>query len=277
MRLGLPLYFLVLSTLLTSLGTFASPTFDKHTKREHRRIIKADLEALQNWDFALSTLDKTGNLFLADQVTGKSVSEWLHKRVHYFVNQKPLVEQKFNRQWRSSQEEVLLQKTTAPLANFSAALYKIHEQSKTPLRVKISLNFWNNRNVIIDSSEERSGIILWSERLFEFPTVVNRVRKNSIANRISRLSSYIHEARHTDQGGFLHVECPVGHDLAGRLACDDQMDGSYAYQAQILKEFIRNCHQCEDAELERLKLKLYDAITRRVSDQTKLSQSEKEL
>ncbi|MFQ5559692.1 MAG: hypothetical protein ACE5FU_03780 [Nitrospinota bacterium] len=70
-------------------------------------------------------------------------------------------------------------------------------------------------------------------------------------NRLSmveRLYLLIHEARHSDNGGYKHVRCPENFKfvsagqpdmkLSGNFGCDDKQDGAYAFQAAFLFELF---------------------------------------
>lgn len=54
---------------------------------------------------------------------------------------------------------------------------------------------------------------------------------------VERMLVLVHEARHSEGDGFPHVRCPEDDPpvLAGKLACDDRADGSYAYQVALLR------------------------------------------
>lgn len=67
-------------------------------------------------------------------------------------------------------------------------------------------------------------------------------------NVLERLYLLIHEARHSDDGGYAHVKCPKGFrfvsamqpdmNLENELACDDGEIGAYAFQAAFLFELF---------------------------------------
>lgn len=65
-------------------------------------------------------------------------------------------------------------------------------------------------------------------------------------SELERLYLLVHEARHSDGDGYKHVKCPKDFrfissgqpemDLAGTPACDDTIDGAYAYHSAFLFE-----------------------------------------
>ena len=67
-------------------------------------------------------------------------------------------------------------------------------------------------------------------------------------NRLEKLYTLIHEARHSDDEGYEHVKCPKGFkyissrqpemDLEKTPACDDNDQGAYSFQAAFLFELF---------------------------------------
>lgn len=102
--------------------------------------------------------------------------------------------------------------------------------------------------------------------------------------RISRISTLVHEARHSDcpQGssrddverlmrgdfpldrscGNLHVICPEGHEYAGYAACDGDPWGAYAVEAIYLETARRHCVSCSREEKEIARIKALDSNSR---------------
>lgn len=64
---------------------------------------------------------------------------------------------------------------------------------------------------------------------------------SSSLNSVVRIATLFHEARHSDGNresqtlGFSHIECPAGHDYAGKLACDNSGNGPYSIGLVMLK------------------------------------------
>lgn len=86
---------------------------------------------------------------------------------------------------------------------------------------------------------------------------------------LERLYLLVHEARHSDRGGFPHIPCPAGYpyvsatqpqmDLVAEAACDDRPDGAYAFQAAFLFElYARGLFDQQEAGL------LYNSTVARV-------------
>lgn len=89
---------------------------------------------------------------------------------------------------------------------------------------------------------------------------------NSEGNKINRLSTLFHEARHSDGHGkslsFMHTKCPEGHDLAGMSACDNNLNGPYLVGATTTAIFLQTCTTCSTPEKEALRLAAIDSAGR---------------
>ena len=91
---------------------------------------------------------------------------------------------------------------------------------------------------------------------------------NTYANSLMRLTTFFHEARHSDGNGpslgFMHAVCPEGHDYAGYNACDANTNGPYTVGAVFLKSVIANCAACSEAEKEALRNAYTDSFSRMI-------------
>ncbi|HOX23364.1 MAG TPA: hypothetical protein PLL10_07865, partial [Elusimicrobiales bacterium] len=64
-----------------------------------------------------------------------------------------------------------------------------------------------------------------------------------------RLGVMIHEARHSEGGGWPHVNCPIGSKpstLVGKPACDTTPYGAYGVGGIFLKNVALHCTNCTD-------------------------------
>ncbi len=134
---------------------------------------------------------------------------------------------------------------------------------------------------ILPIQESRVGVVqlgrIYSKRRFlglgeaKLPSIV-------------RISTLVHEARHSDctggvtmgqveallnQGvvlnpscGHLHGECPAGHDLAGITACDTHAWGAYAVGAVFSAWVERSCTSCTEKERQASYADALDSISR---------------
>ena len=94
--------------------------------------------------------------------------------------------------------------------------------------------------------------------------------------QIMRLALLIHEAAHS-HGAPIHYGCPVpysdelgnpaillfsGRPMAGLPACDDDLEGAYAFQATFLGNIAKNCDSCPDKIRQDAELYLPDMLLR---------------
>ncbi len=111
----------------------------------------------------------------------------------------------------------------------------------------------------------RVGILQIGEGLFSNITAINQI-ENSEANKIQRLGTLFHEARHSDgQGrhlGFLHKKCPMGHDFSGLFACESYGNGAYKTGALTRKAFLQDCRTCTIEDKTKLEASIADALSR---------------
>lgn len=106
------------------------------------------------------------------------------------------------------------------------------------------------------------------------------------SNQVERISTLIHEARHSDcikpfnqselstiaaggktnnyNCGFLHTICPSGHPYEGYPACDNNLWGSYSvesiYMAALISE--NTCPNCSETERSVAKMIVLDDLSR---------------
>lgn len=91
-----------------------------------------------------------------------------------------------------------------------------------------------------------------------------------LANSLSRLSVYFHEARHSDGNGssllFAHAVCPEGSVYSGYNACDKNLNGPYTVGAEFTGATLHNCISCTEAEKEALRNRQADAYSRVIAE-----------
>lgn len=100
----------------------------------------------------------------------------------------------------------------------------------------------------------------------------NGIPIGSVAGRVFRLKTLIHEAMHSNGNekshslGFQHVECPKGHAYEGQFACDNNANGPYTVGARFVLSFERSCTECTLKTRMILKAIAADSLSRSISD-----------
>lgn len=119
----------------------------------------------------------------------------------------------------------------------------------------------------INMSSPRLGVFKVGEGLFDSKGML----KSTVDSKIStyfRLSTLVHEARHSDgrgvSAGFLHAICPSGHRFEGYAGCDASSNGPYTIEGQFLKVAMQNCKDCSPGELELMNKLMADSFSRMV-------------
>lgn len=114
------------------------------------------------------------------------------------------------------------------------------------------------------------GIMQEGEGLFKDLTETGSL--SSTPNRVSRLTTLIHEAAHSNGNsrkkslGFPHAKCPSSHAYAGHYCCDNSSNGPYTIGAQFMSAFAKSCSNCKTSEVQVLKTVAADYFSRSLSD-----------
>ncbi|MBL7715181.1 MAG: hypothetical protein JNL01_06900 [Bdellovibrionales bacterium] len=124
---------------------------------------------------------------------------------------------------------------------------------------------------VVPVSSFRTGILRVGPGLFKYEGKDPR----SVVNKINRLATLFHEARHSDGNsehiGFPHAVCPRSYPgFAGTEACEDTLNGSYTIGAvaeQVMTEHCFHSGQCDRGDANYLRADYLDSF-RRVLDGT---------
>jgi hypothetical protein len=147
------------------------------------------------------------------------------------------------------------------MSNLGGAVYLIGKMQHAMLGVTVD-------GMKIPVSSPRYGLFKVGEGLFATETLI-KSPPNSILSRYFRLSTLVHEARHSDGRGqtlgFLHAVCPAGHRYEGYAACDASANGPYTIEAQFLKVASQSCKECQPGESEMLNKMIVDAFSRTIN------------
>ncbi len=144
------------------------------------------------------------------------------------------------------------------MSNFGSALYFTGKING--LLVGIKIPGAGEARVV----SPRAGIIKIGAGLFK--ALVDAKDSTGVGDSMSRLSTFFHEARHSDGNGaslsFLHAVCPKGHDLEHINACDRNLNGPYTVGGVIGRHLTELCEKCSVAEKEALRLSYLDSFGR---------------
>lgn len=257
-------------------------------------LIKGDLEYLksiqvdaQTSPFLIKTMQLKNNETLYD---------WLNTRVKYIIEEDffdksgflrpyPLVKEKKNIKYPNPDifpnavEDLLGDFLGVPQLNTSAnnSTMTIMTNVGTSLYIQgkakkelLSIRFTEKKSlfkkrVLINSP--RIGIIQIGAGLFMPDVRPNPLFANALSNKLHRIATFLHEARHSDGNGktlgFIHHKCPEGHNYAGTNSCDISTNGPYIIGAQATVDAIKWCgNECSPSEKTMLKVMALDSFSR---------------
>lgn len=111
----------------------------------------------------------------------------------------------------------------------------------------------------------RIGIVAIGEGLTSPKLLPNPSNPKALANTLSRMTVYFHEARHSDGNGkslsFAHAVCPSG-DYRGLNGCDRNLNGPYRIGAEIGRLLLAACKSCTPRDRMVLKALVQDSFSR---------------
>ncbi len=123
---------------------------------------------------------------------------------------------------------------------------------------------------MIEVRGPRVGIIQIGEALFSSSYDSGSKGQDAAVNSLRRISTYFHEARHSDgngtHAGFPHAKCTEG-TYANEYACEQYLNGPYMLQSTLLDSFYNSCSSsdCDSTDKETLRLLTADKKSRLVS------------
>lgn len=262
-------------------------------KNSYRTKLERDMSVLENLKLKTAT-PRTLEVMGISTLNATTASKWLNDRVNYVIEEDALsivklllkrtiyVEQSNisfpNAEILPYSQDPKYQLLKAPLltqkdsgsitvmSNIGAALYMAGKSSNNLYGIKISRGLLKRQiKVAVDSP--RAGVIQVGEGLFHRSFSINSQNENSFSNSLNRLATFFHEARHSDGNAaslsFAHSKCPATHDLAGKDACDESLNGPYTIGYLMTIEMIKSCDEnCSEREKEILKLTALDSAGR---------------
>lgn len=274
-----------LMTSIMGLTEASDITLSKGIKSKLRDKIEKDLSALNNIKFK-PTSAKSLEILGLSTLDSSSAQKWLEQRVNYVIEENALsfLRLKLKKTISVERENVVypnayiipysMSRTLGTndedgmvvMSNIGAAIYMGGKHEKIVYNIKVSRGLLRKAlKVAVESP--RAGIIQIGEGLFSRDLTINNQNPDSISNSINRLSTFFHEARHSDGNGeslgFAHAVCPKGHEFAGLPACDENLNGPYTIEAVMLSEMLKsNEDVLSEREKETLKMVILNSYSR---------------
>jgi len=288
---------LLLLTSVTSHAGVNDILLSKKIKPDLRAKIEKDLDLIEKLNFS-STLEKdTLSVMGLSTLTAETASDWLNQRVNYIIEENAfsvfnlLIKRvvKVERKnvtfpnanitpYSMNASEILeldnknFEGTNdsggfTVMSNVGAALYLSGKQKEQVYALKVSRGFLH-KSEKVEVESPRAGIIQIGEGLFANELTINKENPDAFANSIFRLSTFFHEARHSDGNGeslgFTHATCPAGHDYEGSPACDENLNGPYTVGRLMMTELYKICTEstCSAKDKETIKMLILDNASR---------------
>jgi hypothetical protein len=133
---------------------------------------------------------------------------------------------------------------------------------------KLNKNFVPEPGMTIPILGPRIGVLEFGPALFDPDFLPRGDVQGAFANSLSRVSTLVHEARHSDGNGdslsFKHGYCPSGHDYEYQRVCDGFKNGSYALGGLIEIDLIKACDSslCTEIDINRMRAEAMDSLNR---------------
>ncbi|MBT3585176.1 MAG: hypothetical protein HN509_09725 [Halobacteriovoraceae bacterium] len=282
--LGLTALTLALATQVLAADHSVAIKFSKKIKKSQRKTMERDLSLLEGLSFKKEASAETLKVFGIDSLDAETLASWLEARVQYVIRDQKVEDMKldakpFNGFENSGVTPIIERGTPRPatpdgkkgvtvMSNIGAALYYAGKSTGNLFELTIPKKGFGNYKVKLSSP--RSGVIQIGPGHFLERLLINKTNPKSDANGFGRLSTFFHEARHSDGSGkhlgFFHAVCPAGHDFEGLNACDRNLNGPYKVGALAMKEFLKNCDSCTVEEKEAMKLHYLEAEGRVITE-----------
>lgn len=247
---------------------FGGIYLDSSIPAEHVQLLKSDFTYLYNNKSELVDSEFQSMAELS-KVDGAHMYNWIFNRAKFIVGE----DYSFTGRNLVKKKGHVFPATPVPpsvanrmqsyagtiiMSNAGAELYLTGKLEKT------LKGLWLERKEVLATSP-RIGILQIGEGLFAERFLINK-DKESEANKIKRIGTIFHEARHSDGNsehiGFIHSDCPTGHLLSGLAACENYANGSYSLEAVALKNLLLNCNTCSIEDSTKLTASIADALGR---------------
>lgn len=266
---GALLSLLALFPVVKAQENFAGIYFDSSLPALQTHALKNDLTYLfqTSYDHVDPDLQIVTGM---PSVDGPHMYNWLYNRVKYIIGEDYHIWHRRNaltRRWHKFPNTPLPPFMTKSLESFYGVVIMSNTGAELYLRGKRDKIL---RGIKLDrkdvyATSPRVGILQVGAGLFRESFQIN-TELNSEANKIKRLATLFHEARHSDGHsehiGFHHDKCPSGHPLSGLNACETSANGAYTTEAVATKTLLLNCHSCSQEDTTKLQAAVADAYSR---------------
>lgn len=265
---------LTLLLSLLSLAPLAGEYFggiflDSSIPSQQTYLLKEDLSYLYQKSELAGDLALTKELFELEEIDGPILYNWIYNRVKFIIGEEYVI----RRRDILTQSGFTFPSSPLPyhafdkvdayggvviMSNVGAGLYLEGKRDRKLKGLKI------NRKKVF-AKTPRVGILQVGEGLFLERLLING-DMDSEANRIKRVGTLVHEARHSDGSGehvgFIHSKCPVGHTLSGFDACEPYKNGAYSLEAALTKNLLEDCKTCSIEDKTKLEVAVADSFDR---------------
>lgn len=261
--------------------------FSSDVPKIQRSLLLSDLEFFKRLPLKTVGTDFNKLMDLKGPVRNDTLLDWLHERVRHVitpdfkltVENSELIERNHSFQNQDigpakaffNRAQVAETTMISRMSNFGVAMYMIWKKQRNLWKFHIE-GF--SEDLVVDTP--RIGIVEIGPGMFR---PEDRAKALSFTERVLRLKTLFHEARHSDGNGatlaFQHDFCPRNHPYEGEPACDYNLNGPYAVSAAVLKSVAGGCFQCTRAEKEELLLAAADSQSRVIEQVVTLTESDR--
>lgn len=256
--------------------------FESKIKKSYKSIMKKDLKRLRQMRYSGNTDRNSLRVMGLSEMTTSSMLEWLENRVQVVIAQAEfkdidirIVSNNYTFPYNTKAQRPILEmneqmdrlqkvQATTVMSNIGSAIYATGKFTDILYGVKLKARKLKRFHKV---TSPRVGMIMIGDGHFMKKFDINKNNTKAISNSINRLSTFFHEARHSDGHakslGFFHAKCPTGHEYENLNACDRNLNGPYTVGSIATKEFTKACgKKCSQVSVDVLKMRYLDSLNR---------------
>ncbi|MBY0371040.1 hypothetical protein K2X33_10155 [bacterium] len=270
------LVLLSMSVGLVGCGNNAGIIFDSSVPAQQQALLENDINRLAQMKFPSATANDAALLGIAN-MDGAALTKWIGERIRVIIGEDFNVSGNTYTFSNPTPFTPVLFSELSPVSAADGELSTIMVNIGADLYLKARAS---NKSYFLDMGigftqvyTPRVGIIQIGEGLF----TVQGYRTDpidSVGNTLARVSTLIHESRHSDGNGvavaFPHASCPswMGGGFANQPACEGYLNGPYSIQTAMMKVFRNSCVGCSQSELYGMDKSISDYASRLQSGAT---------